>query len=83
LIEEGQASHFFKAEIDVTLMMHTIIGTLMSVCNNIDFLKTIYQAEQLTTEEFITMLRHRLKKHLFIMLRSFLMPAATNNEQAI
>lgn len=78
LIEEGQANHFFKSNVDVPLMMHSILGTLMSVCNSIEYLKTIYQVEDMPMDDFIEMLRHRLKAHLFHMLKATLLIPESN-----
>ena len=78
LIEEGQTNHFFKSNVDIPLMMHSILGTLMSVCNSIDYLKIIYQAEEMPVEDFIEMLRQRLKTHLFHLMKS----ALSNPESA-
>ena len=77
LIEEGQSKHFFRPNIDVTLMMHTITGTLMSVCNNTEYLKLLYQAEDIPTEEFVAMLRQRLNEHLLHLLKTSLSATET------
>ncbi|MBZ5856765.1 TetR/AcrR family transcriptional regulator [Flavihumibacter profundi] len=72
LIDEGQSKNFFKNTVDVSLLMHTMMGTLMSVCNNADYLKIIYQSEHLSEEEFGNMMRERLKVHLFQMMKAAL-----------
>ncbi|ULQ53450.1 TetR/AcrR family transcriptional regulator [Flavihumibacter fluvii] len=80
LIEEGQANHFFKANVDVTLMMHTIMGTMMSVCNNTEYLKMIYNAEKMQNDEFIEMLRKKLNAHLYHMMKAALSLPEKNTE---
>lgn len=79
LIEQGQQSGHFRENIDVALLMQTIMGTLMSVFNSIDFLKTIYQVEQQPTGEFTVALGQKLKTHLNLMLRSALSAQVKNN----
>jgi AcrR family transcriptional regulator len=72
LIEEGQAAQLFKTDIDSVLLMHSILGSIMSVCNNIDYLKIMYKSEQLSNDLFLNQLRPKLNKHIFQMVTAIL-----------
>ena len=72
LIEEGQDKGFFKANVDVHLLMHTVVGTLNSVFTSCDTLKTIYRNDDISAEEFLKILQDKLKRHLFHTIKSAL-----------
>lgn len=72
LIEEGQQTNFFKHQVDATLLMHTIMGTMMSVCGSADYLKIIYKAEDMPEAAFIKFLGDKLKTHLNQMMKAAL-----------
>jgi AcrR family transcriptional regulator len=75
LIEEGQSAQLFRTDIDSVLLMHSILGSIMSVCNNIDYLKIMYKSEQLSNDMFLTQLRPKLNKHILQMITAALTPS--------
>lgn len=85
LVEEGQHKNYFKGDIDIALMMNTLTGTLISVGSTHDYLRMVYQCEHMPQEEFEAMLREKMKKHLFHLLKAALTlpptePSMNNHE---
>ena len=64
IIQEGQKSKEFVRNIDVPMLIVTMLGTAYHILNNVHFYKTMYKLESLTEEEFNLHIRKKLTSHL-------------------
>jgi len=64
LIHEGQKKEGFKKNIDISLMMATLVGTVSHVVTTQYYYKEINDLHSLSDEEFKTLLKKNLSTHL-------------------
>ncbi len=64
LIQEGQDKGFFKKDIDVPLMMMTMVGTVSQLVTTQHFYKEINGLQDMPEEEFQQHIRTKLSQHL-------------------
>ena len=64
LIQEGQKSGEFKKNIDVVLMMTTMVGTVSQMITSQNFYKQCHNLGNLNEPEFQKLIRKRLSAHL-------------------
>jgi AcrR family transcriptional regulator len=64
LIQEGQKSGEFRKNIDITLMMATMVGTVGQIIISERFYRTANNLEDLPPEEFNTYMRKKINNHL-------------------
>ena len=64
LIQDGQKKGVFKKNIDVTMMMATMIGTVSQVVLSQPFYRRVNNMEDLTETEFRTHIRKKLSIHI-------------------
>ncbi len=76
LIDEGQEKGVFKNDIDVPLMMMTMVGTVSQLVTTQHFYKQINNLESLPEAEFQEHIRTKLSKHLKKIFKAIL----TNEE---
>lgn len=72
LIQEGQKSGAFKKNIDIPLMMATMIGTTNHVASSLQFFKGINNAEGIDDEEYKKTMRKKLSIHLKKLFKAIL-----------
>ena len=76
LIKEGQAKGVFKKDIDVSLMMMSMVGTVSQLVTTQHYYKEINGLQSLTEEEFQLHIRTQLSQHLKKIFKAIL----TNEE---
>lgn len=76
LIKEGQSKGVFKKDIDVPLMMMSMIGTVSQLVTTQHYYKEINGLQSLTEEEFQQHIRTKLSQHLKKIFKAIL----TNEE---
>lgn len=64
LIQEGQKHEGFKKNINIPLMMATLVGTVSHVVTTQYYYREINNLQELSTEEFTENLRKNLSTHL-------------------
>lgn len=64
LIQEGQESGHFKKNVDVPLLMMTMIGTVSQLVTTQHYYKEINNLQSLSEEEFQKHIRKKLSQHL-------------------
>jgi AcrR family transcriptional regulator len=64
LIQEGQKREGFKKNIDISLMMATLVGTVSHVVTTEFYYKEVNNLQSLSTEEFKKLLKKNLSTHL-------------------
>ena len=72
LIQEGQKKGEFKKNIDVPLMMATLIGTANSMVTTQHYYREINSLQSLTEEEFKKHVRKKLSQHLKKIFKAIL-----------
>lgn len=77
LVQEGQKSGDFKKNIDIPLMMVTLIGTANQLMTTQQFYRELNNMETMPEEEFQKNLRKKLGAHLKTLFKAIL----TNEEQ--
>lgn len=72
LITDGQKKGFFKKNIDVSLMMATMMGTTNQLLTTQRFYKEINNLHDMPEDEFQKLLRKKLTIHLKTLFKSIL-----------
>ncbi|MDP4128661.1 MAG: TetR/AcrR family transcriptional regulator [Bacteroidota bacterium] len=72
VIRLGQKKGLFKKQVDVPMMMNTLIGTISHMLVNLDFYKAYHHLETLTDEEFEKTLKKKLSAHIKIIFKAIL-----------
>ena len=72
VIHLGQKKGLFKKQVDVPMMMNTLIGTISHMLVNLDFYKAYHHLETLTDEEFEKTLKKKLSAHIKIIFKAIL-----------
>ena len=72
LIAEGQKKGQFKKNIDIPLMMATLIGTVSHVVTTQHYYKKMNNLESLTDEEFKKQIKKKLSNHLKSLFKATL-----------
>jgi hypothetical protein len=72
LIHEGQKKGHFKKNIDVPLMMMTLIGTVSQLVTTQHYYREINNLQSLSEEEFQKHIRKKLSQHLKKIFKSIL-----------
>jgi type III secretory pathway component EscU len=76
LIHEGQKKGEFRKNIDIPLMMATLVGTTNSLVATQYYYKEINNLQSMTDEEFQKHLKKKLSQHLKKLFKAIL----TNEE---
>ena len=69
VIRLGQKKGLFKKQVDVPMMMNTLIGTISHMLVKLDFYKAYHHLETLTDEEFEKTLKKKLSAHVKIIFK--------------
>ena len=72
IIEDGQKTGGFKKNVDIVLMVCTMIGTATNLIASQKFYREVYDMEALTDEEFQKYLKKKLSHHLKSMFKATL-----------
>jgi len=72
LINEGQKNGEFRKNIDIVLLMTTLIGTIAQLMNTKQFYREMYHMEDVSEEEFIKHLKKKLSHHLKSLFKASL-----------
>jgi len=72
LIKEGQKKAEFKKNVDIPLMMVTLIGTINHLLTTKHYYREINNLQSLTDEEFEKHLRKKLSNHLKFVFKALL-----------
>jgi AcrR family transcriptional regulator len=72
LIQEGQKKGDFKKNIDVPIMMATLVGTVSHVVTTQHYYKEMNNLEALSDEEFKKLIKKKLSHHLKFLFKAIL-----------
>lgn len=72
LIRLGQKKGLFKKNVDIPMMMNTLVGTVTHMLVNLEFYKSFHDLGSLSEEEFERILRKKLSAHIKIIFKAIL-----------
>jgi AcrR family transcriptional regulator len=72
LIRLGQKKGLFKKNVDIPMMMNTLVGTVTHMLVNLEFYKSFHDLGSLSEEEFERILRKKLSVHIKIIFKAIL-----------
>ena len=72
LVQEGQRKKQFKKEIDISLMMHTLFGTVNHLYTTKHYYKELNNLQALSEEQFEKQLRKKLGVYLKSLFKAIL-----------
>lgn len=72
LIKDGQKKGVFKKNIDVVLMLNTMIGTVMQTFINQAYYKGYHKLGALSEREFQQLLQKKLSNHIKVLFKAIL-----------
>lgn len=72
LVKEGQKKGVFKKNIDVVLLMNTIVGTAIQTFISQDFYKHYHRLQGVDQNAFVAQLKMRVSNHLKILFQAIL-----------
>lgn len=72
LIKDGQKKGAFKKNVDVVLMLNTMIGTVMQTFINQAYYKSYHKLEELSQSEFHQLLQKKLTNHVKSLFKAIL-----------
>jgi AcrR family transcriptional regulator len=72
LVQEGQENGEFKNNIDIPLMMMTMIGTISQLITTQHFYREINNLQSLSNEEFEKHIHRKMSDHLKIVFKAIL-----------
>lgn len=72
LIRLGQKKGLFKKNVDIPMLMNTLVGTITHILVNLEFYKSFHNLESLSAEEFERVLKKKLSVHIKIIFKAIL-----------
>lgn len=72
MIKEGQKKGVFKKNVDISLMMNTMIGTGLQTVIHQDYYKNYNHLEALNVEDYHALLKKRLINHIRVLFKAIL-----------
>jgi hypothetical protein len=72
LIRLGQKKGLFKRNVDIPMLMNTLVGTITHILVNVEFYKTFHNLGSLSDEEFEKILKKKLSVHIKIIFKAIL-----------
>jgi AcrR family transcriptional regulator len=72
LIRYGQKKGLFKKQVDIPMMMNTLIGTITHILVNLEFYRAYHNLELLSEEEFERVIKKKLSAHIKIIFKAIL-----------
>ncbi len=72
LIKDGQKKGIFRKDVDIVLLMNTLIGTVTQTCVNKTYYQNYYNLQSLTDSGLQEKLRKKLSEHIKILFKSLL-----------
>jgi hypothetical protein len=72
LIRLGQKKGLFKKNVDIPMLMNTLVGTITHILVNLEFYKSFHNLGSLSDEEFEKTLKKKLSVHIKIIFKAIL-----------
>lgn len=72
IIREGQANGDFKQDVDIPLLLFTMVGTAYQTLHSRESYRKMHNLQHMTEEAFMAELKHRLKEHIFLLFKAIL-----------
>jgi hypothetical protein len=72
LIKDGQKKGVFKKNIDLILMLNTLVGTVNQNMMNLDYYREFNSQTEMTDEAFQSIIKKRLSIHIKKLFKAML-----------
>src|SRR4051812_48880092 len=72
LIKDGQEKGVFKKNVDVLLLMNSLIGTITQMMLTADYYKEYNELQNVPDDQFLDQLKEKLSTHLKFLFKAFL-----------
>lgn len=72
LIKDGQQKKAFKKNVDVLLLMNTLIGTITQMMLTIDYYKEFNELQDVPEEQFFGQVKQKLSNHIKFLFKAVL-----------
>ena len=72
LLFSDSLANVFKKQVDVPMMMNSLIGTISHMLVSLDFYRSYHKMEALTDEEFEKIIKKKLSAHVKIIFKAIL-----------
>lgn len=72
IIREGQANGDFKQDVDIPLLLFTMVGTAYQTLHSRESYRKMHNLQHMTDEAFMAEMKRRLKQHIFFLFKAIL-----------
>jgi AcrR family transcriptional regulator len=72
LIIDGQQKKAFKKNVDVLLLMNTLVGTITQAMLTIEYYKEFYDIKNIPEDQFLEQVKQKLSKHIKFLFKAVL-----------
>jgi len=72
IVEEGQRTGEFRKDVEVSLVVATLVGTVSNIVTTQYYYKVLNNLESLSNEEFQQRIREKLRNHLQFLFKAML-----------
>ena len=72
IIREGQANGDFKQDVDIPLLLFTMVGTAYQTLHSRESYRKMHNLQNMTDEAFMAEMKRRLKQHIFFLFKAIL-----------
>lgn len=72
IIREGQANGDFKQDVDIPLLLFTMVGTAYQTLHSRESYRKMHNLQHMTDEAFMAEMKLRLKQHIFFLFKAIL-----------
>ena len=72
LIKDGQQKHAFKSNVDVLLLMNTLVGTVTQTMITMDYYREYYNLKKIPDIQFYQDIKQKLRDHVNLLFKALL-----------
>lgn len=72
IVQEGQASGEFRKDVDIPLLLFTMVGTAYQTLHSRESYRKMHSMDAISDEAFMAELKQRLKQHIFFLFKAIL-----------
>jgi hypothetical protein len=72
LIKDGQLKGVFKKNVDVILLMNTMVGNITQMMISLDYYREYHELQNIPDDQFFEQIKHKLSEHIKILIKVLL-----------
>ena len=72
IIREGQANGDFKQDVDIPLLLFTMVGTAYQTLHSRESYRKMHNLQHMPDDAFMAEMKRRLKQHIFFLFKAIL-----------